>query len=134
MSLTSIAFTGNSTSYLSIPIADGLKFGTGDFTIEWWQYETDVNSFPRIFSIGSFSSSITIAVSIESGTFYFWKNGTANSMTTLVSYKNQWIHFAISRYGTTTRLFQNGVYISSITDTTNYNPSVNLTIANETSQ
>jgi len=54
MAASSLRFLGNSTSYLSIPNTDAFDFGTGDFTIEWYQYQTDSNSFPRIFQVGNY--------------------------------------------------------------------------------
>ena len=44
--MSDLFFLGNETSYLRIPNADGFDFGTGDFTIEWYQYQTDNNPFP----------------------------------------------------------------------------------------
>jgi hypothetical protein len=41
--MSSLSFIGNATSYLKIPTTESLKFGTGDFTIEWYQYQTDTN-------------------------------------------------------------------------------------------
>lgn len=52
--MSSLSFLGNATSYLRIPNTDDFDFGTGDFTIEWYQYQTDSNSFPRIFQVGNY--------------------------------------------------------------------------------
>ena len=48
--MSSLSFLGNATSYITIPSTPDLNFRTNDFTIEWYQYQTDTNSFPRIFS------------------------------------------------------------------------------------
>jgi hypothetical protein len=66
----SILFAGNNTSYLQVPTSSAFSFGTGSFTFEWWQYQTDSNPFPRIFSIGAHPTTV-IGVSIESDTFFF---------------------------------------------------------------
>lgn len=133
--MSSLSFVGNTTSYLRIPNTDTFDFGTGDFTIEWYQYQTDNNPWPRIFSVGSngVGSGATIAVSIESGGFYYWTNATANLITTLssASYKNIWVHFAISRSSGVTRIFMNGSSIGSRSDTTNFNGTYDLIIGNE---
>ena len=112
--------------------------GTGDFTIEWWQYAQTVgNSFPRVFSIGSFSSQ-SIAVSQEgsdsSRTFYFW-GSSANAIESSQNYTNRWVHFAISRSGTSLRVFRNGTQIgSTLTNPTNFANTTNtLCIGNESS-
>jgi hypothetical protein len=134
----SLSFSGASNSYLTIANDIDLRMGTGDFTIEWWQYAQTVgNSFPRIFSIGSFSSQ-SIAVSQEgsdsSRTFYFW-GSNANSIESGQNYTGKWVHFAISRSGTTVRVFRNGTQIgSNLTISTNFANTTNtLAIGNESS-
>jgi hypothetical protein len=53
---TSLNLLGNNSSYLSVP-GSNLSFGSGSYTIQWWQYFTGSNT-PNtsfiIFSIGSF--------------------------------------------------------------------------------
>jgi hypothetical protein len=67
--MSSLHFLGTATSYLSIPNTNEFDFGTGDFTIEWYQYQTDSNPFPRIFQVGNYPT-ISIGVSIEGGSFF----------------------------------------------------------------
>lgn len=127
----SMLFSGATSSGLAVANDVDLRFGTGDFTIEWWQWQTDGHSAPRVFSIGTYSSA-SIAVSLEGNTFYFW-SGTANSMGT-VSLKNAWHHVAISRSGTSLRVFIDGAQLgSTLTNSTNFSNSTNLLrIGNET--
>ena len=133
--MSSLSFLGNATSYLKIPNTDEFDFGTGDFTIEWYQYQTDTNPFPRIFQVGKYGTAtvISIGVSIEGGIFYYWTNDTANVVTTLLSsnYKNKWVHFAISRSSGVTKVFMNGSIIFSMNDTNNFNGVNDLIISNE---
>jgi hypothetical protein len=127
----SIFFSGNSTSNLSIANDVDFRMETSDFTIEWFQNQNDNNSFPRVFSIGNFPASI--GVSIEGGVFYFWA-GSAISFGSVVPYKNQWVHFAISRQGSSLRVFKNGIQIgNTVNNTTNFNNTTSsLCIGNET--
>lgn len=134
----SLLFDGTSTGNLSIANDIDFRNGTGDFTIEWFQYATTVgNSFPRVFSIGNFSTQ-SIAVSQEgsdsSRTFYAWISG-ANSIESGQNYSNTWIHFALCRSGTSFRVFKNGTQIgSTLTNSTNFNNTTQaLRIGNETS-
>jgi hypothetical protein len=130
----SILFKGNSGSTLSISNDIDLRFRTGDFTIEWWQYQTDSIQFPRIFSMGSYPNA-TMSVSYESGSFLFWYGSTHTSIGSLGTYKNSWVHFAISRSGTTFKVFKNGIQLgSNFTLTYDFNDSTNgLKIGNESS-
>jgi hypothetical protein len=129
--MSSLSFLGNTTSYLRIPNADGFDFGTGDFTIEWYQYQTDNNSFPRIFQVGNFPTA-TIGVSIEDGNFLYWRpNNSYQSIATTTPIKNRWNHFAICRSSGVTKVFMNGTSIFSMNDTTDFNGVADLTIGNE---
>jgi hypothetical protein len=132
--MPSLSFLGNATSYLRIPNTNDFDFGTGDFTIEWYQYQRDSNSFPRIFQVGNYGAgALSIGVSIEGGRFYYWTNNTPNLATTLTSssYKNKWVHFAISRSSGVTKIFKNGVSFFSMNDTNNFNGTNDLVISNE---
>jgi hypothetical protein len=69
---------GEAGSYVQYPNDSSLTIGTQSFTIEWFQYFQAAESYPRVFSIGSYPNS-DIGVSYE-GTFYLWINGGANSI------------------------------------------------------
>jgi hypothetical protein len=127
----SLVFAGTTTSFLSVANDADFRFGTGDFTISWWQNMTAGASFPRVFSMGSFPSA-TIGVSIEGSTFYFWIGGGANSFGS-VSVIGTWNFFAITRSGTSVRVFLNGTQIgTTLTSSYNFNDLTNaLTIGNE---
>jgi len=143
--MSSLSFQGNKNSYLEIPQPNDFNFGTGDFTIEWYQYQTDSNDFPRIFQVGSYSNEhISIGVSIEKGyieegtievgSFYFWANGNTNYVNYMetAEYKNKWIHFAICRKDTTIYIFKDGVYFGGGEDETDFNDTeYSLTIGGE---
>ena len=84
--------------------------GTGDFTIEWFMKKGDGGSaYPRVFSLG-FDQTATIGCSIEGGTCYIWPYGGDLSGPMPQAYEDgtSWTHIAISRSGTTTKLFIDG--------------------------
>jgi hypothetical protein len=119
---TSASFNGSS-QYLTLPASTNWAFGTGDFTIEWWQYQTGAGIFPRVFSVGS-NPSASVAVSIESDTFYFWETGSYRFSSALTGYLNTWTHFAISRVSGQTSVYKNGTQLgSTYADTYNINDS-----------
>ena len=132
--LTVNAYNFNNTinGNFSVPAGSSWAFGTGDFTIEWFQYQTDTNSNPRVFAIGTYNTQ-TIGCSIEVGTFYAWCSG-ANSFGSAVTYKNTWVHFAIVRSGTSLKVYKNGTAMTAgTTNSTNINnTSTALTFGNET--
>lgn len=123
---------GNVNSYLRIPNNGSLNFGTGDFTIEWYQYQTDSNNYPRVFQINN-----SIGVSIEGGTFYYWRsNNRYDPVITMTppNYKNTWVHFAMCRLNNVTTIFMNGNPIfTKNNDANNYTSVSPLVIGNESS-
>lgn len=129
----SLQFAGNATSYVTIPYDVALNIGTADFTIQWYQYQTDNNSHPRVFQLGDYPSA-SLGLSIEGGTFYYWRAGFGPVGTGITNFKNVWVHFAISRVSGTTRIFMNGVKINQFSDSANIQPSTSLTIGNELSK
>lgn len=131
--MSSLYFLGNNTSYISIPNDISLNFETHDFTVEWFQYQTDSNPNPRIFQKGTYGSDILFGVSIEGGRFYYWRNNTAYLVTTLSSsaYKNKWVHFAVCRSSGITKIYMNGTSIYTLADTYNYLNTANLIVSNE---
>ena len=135
----SMSFSGASTSNLSIPNDADFRFGTGNFTIEWFQYlDSTTGSFPRVFSIGTYAGP-SIAVSLEgsssSRTFYFWGSGALAFGTISSGLNNTWNHFAITRDGTNLKVFRNGTQFGTTrTNSTDFNNTTfALRIGNETS-
>lgn len=120
------------TKYLN---NNNLSIGTQSFTIEWFQFWQDEASFPRIFSIGSYEEGdIQIAVSYESGLFYFW-NGMTPIDIGSAPQQDEWRHMAIVGNGTDSiTVYNNGVQQGSFSVSYNLqnNISLDLTIGNET--
>ena len=131
--MSSLSFLGNATSYLNIPNTNEFDFGTGDFTIEWYQYQTDNNSYPRIFQVGTYPS-ISIGISIEGNDLLYWTNDVWTVAAGLPpsSYKNTWAHFAICRANGLTTIYMNGISLFSTNVINNFNGTNDLTIGNQT--
>lgn len=111
------------------------RMGTGSFTIEWFQYFSTLPANPRVFSMGTYPSA-SIGVSIEFGTFYFWRGGTSFSLFGPGTISNKWVHFAIvGENNTTIKIYQDGVLKRTYTGTYDFNDSVNtLMIGNESAR
>ena len=134
----SLLFTASSTSGISIPNDVDLRMGTGDFTIEWFQYQlAGSGTYHRIFSIGTYPSA-SIAISQEgsdaSKDFYAWVP-SGSVIASALNMVNTWIHFAICRSGSTFRVFQNGTQLgTNVSVATNFNDTTNvLRIGNQSS-
>ena len=130
----SIFFNGTTNGNLSVANDIDFRLRTGDFTIEWFQYQQALNLYPRVFSIGSYPSQ-SIAQSIESGNnaLYAWISG-ANLMTnTFSSNLGKWTHVAFCRQGTNFYCFVNGVQVgSTLTNSTDFNNTTDVVrIGNE---
>jgi hypothetical protein len=128
----SFAINGSTSgNTLNTVASSQLNFGTGSFTVEWWQYQSGENNpFVRPFSFGSYPSA-TFAVSYEGSNFFGWFP-SATPVASIAPYKNQWVHFAITRLNGVIKVFKNGQQIGGdIANTSNISHSTGLTIGNE---
>jgi len=108
LSGNSYSVTGSSTSYLSVAGQAGFAMGTGDFTVEWFQYETDANNFPRIFWYGSGPS---LGMSLE-GSYFFWPGAT--NLGTKGTITNAWHHFALVKISSKLYFYKDGTLVSTV--------------------
>lgn len=122
----SYSFGGNNTSYITIAGNSAFAYGTGDFTIEWFQFETDNNGFPRTFYQGTGTSVLAFDTEASFGVL-LWYGGTYGNFGSVASfgtYKNIWVHIALVRRSGVVRLYKNGVLFgSALSVATNYTDS-----------
>ncbi len=104
-----------SNGTVTLPAMPSCNFGTGDFTVEWWQNQTDNSSWTRIFY------GTGLEVSIEGGTFFAWIGGNAVNCGSAGTYKNTWVHFAVTRSGGTVTVYKNGEVFFSFANTASAN-------------
>lgn len=119
----SYSFVSSTSSYIQAPASEDWAMGTGDFTVEWFSNQTTLSQFQRVFTVGDYPT-IDFGVSIESGTFYFWSGGDADTdyNSASATTTNTWYHFAVVRSGTTLRVYRNGTLLgSAVTNTDNIN-------------
>lgn len=126
----SYSFSGSSSSYVYYNGSSNYAFGTGDFTIEWWQYDTGSGSFPRIFWYASTAGSNSPSLghsqegSSASRSCYLWPAILNMSSTAIAT--NTWYHFAIVRISGKVYFYKNGTLLNAggtnnttnVTDTT----------------
>jgi len=121
----SLAFDGTGDCLKSNPASTDLyAFGSGNFTIEMWFYITAfTNTYSTLFDSRPVSTQGAYpTIAITSGRLYYYVSSaeriaTANSTITT----GQWYHLAVSRSGTSTKMFLDGTQVgSTYTDSTVY--------------
>ena len=103
-----------SGDYLNAPYTVS-NFGTGDFTLETWVYNTDQSGYNLILDARSAAATVPLVFGIHDTNHAYYYNGTEYKASTTVPL-NEWVHLAIARSGSTLKIFQNGVEVLSRTD------------------
>ena len=114
----SIYFDGTG-DYLSVPSNAALQMGSSDFTIEGWIYINSQSSF-AFYDQRTATSQFVPTLYVSGGVIRYYVNGTNVIIgDTLIT--NTWYHIALTRSGTSTNLFVNGIKSgSTYTDSNNY--------------
>jgi hypothetical protein len=131
----SYSFISSVDSYITTPGSNDWAVGTGDYTVEWFHYQTTQANFQRLFTVDDYPS-IDIGVSIEgaSPTFYYWSDNDASFVRSIfpAGSANTWYHWAISRQSGVTKIFRDGLQIGTdVSDNNNINNnSTSLVVGN----
>jgi len=118
----SMYFDGND-DYVTAGSYSNFQFGTGDFTVEWWQYISGYNgSGAKIWqyaSDGNYFSGGTGADMNSISNLNVYTTGAGSTLSQTVQ-PYQWNHIVIARASGTLRIFVNGIQTNSIADNSNY--------------
>jgi hypothetical protein len=121
ISTTQSKFGGSSayfdgSSAISFSPSQDWSFGSGDFTIECWVYllshgypEPSTTGYNHFFSV---TNQNTFGFKSWRDAYYLY-TGTHDVMTTTGPVLNSWQHLALSRNGTSLKIFVNGVQAGS---------------------
>ena len=135
---TSDAGAGHGT-YLEVNDPDGtIKFGTGEFSIEFWMYAntTDTsaqeNDLASILDYGYGSSNNTtgawFALHQEDRTLHFGFNNANQVQSSNFLNANTWHHIAIQRQGGNTKIYGDGTQVATVADTQDYTDALFRTL------
>jgi hypothetical protein len=134
---TSMFFDGTG-DYLLAPASPTLDFGTGDFTIETWVNFTALSSNRLLLD--------RWVTGNANGWQLYWRS-TGTSMTFLTGASTvlvqdpngsnittgTWNHIAVTRSGTTVRLFVNGILVATNTSSVSFSSTLPLGVGIQTS-
>jgi hypothetical protein len=111
-----------STAYAKVASSTDFAFGTADFTLEAWIYRDVTAGAQTLFDFRPAATSNAPWLYFNGSNLVYYVAGAARITGTAVAGTiDTWYHIAVSRSGTDTKLFVDGVQVGSTwTDTTNY--------------
>lgn len=110
------AYMDGTGSYIYSVSSDDFELGTNDFTIEWYEYRFNATASCAAVSRSGAGGFVPFTLGYSDGTnslIYMTSNGAswdiANGKSLGAITTNTWIHYAVTRSGTTFRAFREGV-------------------------
>lgn len=121
-SVGSAYFDGSGDS-LFVANSTNLQMGSGDFTIEFWVKHGTLSGYQTIIDKGYTATGGFLVQTnpIDTGKLALYMNGTVVCQETESPAIDAWIHYAVSRNGSTVRLFKDGMLQASGTSSANLN-------------
>lgn len=90
---------------LSTPSTNAFAFGSGDYTVECWMYETNTNLSFNLFAFSDNQDNVNLNWN-GAGTLSY-NNGSSNGYPSILP--NVWYHIALVRRNGVVRVYVNGV-------------------------
>lgn len=126
------AYFDGAGDYLTAPVNAAFNFETGDFTIEAWINFASVGITQNI--INNYNGTGTAGWGLQWRTdparYSFFYGDTSILAFASVPLINTWNHVAVSRFGTTLRMFLNGVQVATVTNSTNLTSTLAVAVGN----
>jgi len=125
---SSIAFDGSGDRLAVQPYSSNpsLTFVSGDFTVECWVYINSLAANAPIVCFGDdgASTGLLFYVTTAGRIAIFGNNTSLATGTTQTVTTGSWFHLAMSRRGTSLRLFVNGINDGTATNSTSFSSSL----------
>jgi len=119
---SSMYFNGTDAC-LTLPNSTDFDFGASDFTVELWAYLTPTVTSSGLFATHVPASGTTGLLIYKNANgdvlLYMSTGGAAWDIANAVPFVtgvtfNTWVHLAVCRIGTVTRLYYNGVFVNAV--------------------
>lgn len=123
----SVYFDGSGDSLTLSDDADW-GFGTGDFTIDFWFNPSSVSGFQTFCGVGYVSG---WQLSIYSTTISFYIAGSLVSSYAASITTGNFYHLALTRSGTTLRIFLDGTVVDEVSNSSNISKGGGLAIGDD---
>jgi hypothetical protein len=113
--------------YLSFPGSTDLSFGTGDFTVEWMMWSDDKTAngvYNRLFCndgpTGDSAGNLQFNIDEPTGALVIWSGAENVLLASTNLCQSEWHHVAVTRSGTTLRIFVDGAQDGSVSNSTDW--------------
>ena len=108
---------------IQTPTSELFRYGTGDFTWEFWTNPSSQGTYDYIITQGSSPAGTNgLGLYLQGGVFKVYHSGAAIIIGTTSISNNTWYHVALAREGTTMRLFLDGTLEGSATNSADIQP------------
>jgi hypothetical protein len=124
LSLPGVRFDG-SGDYLTVPASADNNYGTGDFTMEWYQKWTSLSGYQTIWS-NNYTSSLLVQTDTGTGKYRVYAGGSYLFVETNAPEVGRWYHYALVRSGNTFTIYRDGTANGSVSSTNSVGDSTNV--------